>query len=471
MRYAWSLWVGCLALAALSLLVPSAPTTDPWGWIVWGREVIHLQLSTVVPGAPSWKPLPVLFTAPLALAGGIAPSLWLVVARAGALGGLVASGRLAARLAGPWAAAVAVGGLVLSTGWVRQFAHGYTEPLAIGLLVLAVEAQLAGRWRAAVALSGLVALARPEGVVLVLVLGLLGWRRGGLQPLFTAVVAVAVLALWVVPDWVGSGQLMHASKVAAHVVPEGPVAERAALAGGAAIVLWPLSLAAVAAIAIAWQRRHTAVLWLAGIALGWAALLVALIALGYPPEARFFALPAGLWCIVAGVGMAWIAQAPATRRWQLATAVCVALVTVPFAAARGHRMTDEAIDAVDRAQLEAQLRTVVAHAGADRDRPVLPESLAWMKGEVAWQLDLPLRDVRQAHTSDRIYLKRLDDPDTDPLPRFAGSQAISVRAPRAGELLLEPFGNRRVRLAHRGRDRLAPVARAGRWRALLIEPI
>jgi hypothetical protein len=364
-----------------------------------------------------------------------------------------------------------VGGLVLSTGWVRQFAHGYTEPLAIGLLVLAVEAQLAGRWRAAVALSGLVALARPEGVVLVLVLGLLGWRRGGLQPLFTAVVAVAVVALWVVPDWVGSGQLMHASKVAAYVVPEGPAAERAALAGGAAIVLWPLSLAAVAAIAIAWQRRHTAVLWLAGIALGWAALLVALIALGYPPEARFFALPAGLWCIVAGVGMAWIAQAPATRRWQLATAVCLALVAVPFAVARGHRMTDEAIDAVDRAQLEAQLRTVVAHAGAHRDRPVLPESLAWMKGEVAWQLDLPLRDVRQARTSDRIYLKRLDDPDTDPLPRFAGSQAISVRAPRAGELLLEPFGNRRVRLAHRGRDRLAPVAHAGRWRALLIEPI
>ena len=47
----------CLALAAATRLIPSAPTTDPWGWIVWGREIGHLQLSTAIGGAPSWKPL------------------------------------------------------------------------------------------------------------------------------------------------------------------------------------------------------------------------------------------------------------------------------------------------------------------------------------------------------------------------------------------------------------------------------
>jgi len=36
-----------LALAALTLLLPSVPTTDPWGWIVWGRQVLHLDLNTV----------------------------------------------------------------------------------------------------------------------------------------------------------------------------------------------------------------------------------------------------------------------------------------------------------------------------------------------------------------------------------------------------------------------------------------
>jgi hypothetical protein len=39
---------GCVAVAGLSLLLPSAPTTDPWGWIVWGREIVHLDLSTTL---------------------------------------------------------------------------------------------------------------------------------------------------------------------------------------------------------------------------------------------------------------------------------------------------------------------------------------------------------------------------------------------------------------------------------------
>src|SRR3954452_21371591 len=102
----------CLAVAALSLLVPSAPTTDPWGWIVWGREVLHLDLSTVVPGPPSWKPLPGLVTTPLALTGAAAPTLWLFVARLGALASLVVAARLTGRLAGSWAAAIAVVGFV-----------------------------------------------------------------------------------------------------------------------------------------------------------------------------------------------------------------------------------------------------------------------------------------------------------------------------------------------------------------------
>jgi hypothetical protein len=36
------------AAAALTLLKPSNPTTDAWAWIVWGREVVHLDLDTDV---------------------------------------------------------------------------------------------------------------------------------------------------------------------------------------------------------------------------------------------------------------------------------------------------------------------------------------------------------------------------------------------------------------------------------------
>ena len=50
----------CLIVAAISLVEPSSPTYDPWAWIMWGREIAHLDL--VTEGGPSWKPLPILFT-------------------------------------------------------------------------------------------------------------------------------------------------------------------------------------------------------------------------------------------------------------------------------------------------------------------------------------------------------------------------------------------------------------------------
>src|SRR2546423_9397814 len=68
--------VACLAVAALTLLFPSTPTYDPWAWILWGREIVHVDLLTA--GGPSWKPFPVLFTTPFSLFGqDLAPYLWL----------------------------------------------------------------------------------------------------------------------------------------------------------------------------------------------------------------------------------------------------------------------------------------------------------------------------------------------------------------------------------------------------------
>src|SRR6059058_4526628 len=78
-----ALAVGALVVGALSLLIPSTPSYDPWAWLVWGREIVHLDLHTT--GGPTWKPLPVIFTTVFALFGKAAPDVWLVVARAGGL--------------------------------------------------------------------------------------------------------------------------------------------------------------------------------------------------------------------------------------------------------------------------------------------------------------------------------------------------------------------------------------------------
>ena len=72
---------GCLAISAVTLLFPATPTYDPWAWILWGREIVHLDL--VTEGGPSWKPFPIFFTVPFSLFGqDLAPYLWLWVARA-----------------------------------------------------------------------------------------------------------------------------------------------------------------------------------------------------------------------------------------------------------------------------------------------------------------------------------------------------------------------------------------------------
>src|SRR5688500_17672941 len=67
------------ALAALSLLLPSTPSYDPWAWLIWGRELASGSLDTTA--GPAWKPLPVLVTALLAPFDA-APELWLLLARA-----------------------------------------------------------------------------------------------------------------------------------------------------------------------------------------------------------------------------------------------------------------------------------------------------------------------------------------------------------------------------------------------------
>ena len=166
-----------LALAGASLLAPSTPTTDPWGWLVWGREILHLDLSTTVFGAPSWKPLPVLATVPLGLTGSAAPTLWLLLERAASLLSLVMGYRLGSRLGGRRAGALAALGLLLSGGWTLAVAQGYTEALTAGLLFLAIDREIEGHSTQALALGTLIALARPEAFVFLCLFAVIAARR------------------------------------------------------------------------------------------------------------------------------------------------------------------------------------------------------------------------------------------------------------------------------------------------------
>src|SRR3954447_5343527 len=106
----------CVALAALSLLLPWALAFDPQVWVLWGDGAAHLALDTEA--GPTWKPLAVAVTTLLAPFGDAAEPLWLVVARTGGLLALAGAYALGARLGGRIAVAVAALTMALSPWWL-----------------------------------------------------------------------------------------------------------------------------------------------------------------------------------------------------------------------------------------------------------------------------------------------------------------------------------------------------------------
>jgi hypothetical protein len=466
----------CLGLAAVSLALPSAPTTDPWGWIVWGRQVTRLDLVTQVGGAPSWKPLPVILTTPLSLFGGAAPTLWLGLARAAGLLSLLFAYRLGDLLAGRIAGLLSAAGVALSGGWLRGLAHGYTEPIALALLFAAVERHLVGRPRQALVLGALVALARPEALPLVGFYGLVLWRRSEVRPGGLLLLLVSVPALWLVPDWLGSGNAFHGGDVARTVARGDPLE---ALAAAAVLTPPSFSLAAVAGSALAARRGGGPIPALTGGTLGWAGFLTLLMLAGYPASPRYFVLPAGLLCVLGGAGTVLIARAARPRPAYLALVCAAALVTLPALVGRGADAGSEARATVFRASLEHDLQTAIERAGPARLRgcgtPILPRGLAWVKGLVAWDLDLPLGRVRGMGSSARGFVATLASPRggsaTGSTPRTVTMLAAPSASPSPRPfVLLAPFGNAHLAMVGRPGLRLATVAAAGRWRVALALP-
>jgi hypothetical protein len=224
-----------LVIAALSLLIPSTPSYDPWAWLVWGREIVHINLQTT--GGPSWKPLPALFTTLFALFGNAQPDLWLVVARAGALVGLAMvfkvawrltrdlvagvtepdrAGRGVALIAPLLAGLIAAGSLVNSSGFISNNALGYSEGLATALGLIAVDSHLDGARQRAFVVGFFAALDRPE---LWFVWGPYGlylfWRDAGARKLVVALFAL-IPVLWFLPELWGSGHLLRGVNRAQH---------------------------------------------------------------------------------------------------------------------------------------------------------------------------------------------------------------------------------------------------------------
>jgi hypothetical protein len=437
--------------------------------------VANLELSTELRGSPSWKPLPVFLTTPLSLAGETAPTLWILVARASGLAGLLLAFVLAGRLvsdAGVWlrsaAGAIAVVGIVLSRDWLRGFAHGYSEPLTLALLLGAIERHQAGRRGQALVLGVAVAAGRPEAFPLVIAYGaLLLWRREmSVAPVVAAVVAVP--ALWLVPDWIGSGDPFHGSRLAAELMDR-----KGTLEFVFRIAPVPLFLAAIAGSAAALWRRDRAFLEVAGLGFAWYAALGLMMALGYTTASRFYYLPAEVLCVAGAAGVVRVVTLPRSawiRAPAAAAAVAVlALSLVPRA--------DESVTIAERAANVARIETDLWHAvtragGADLSRcgrAAFPGGYRWMKGVVGWRLDVPLRKIDTLRAPGfRDIARTLAEGRAR---RVEAEGTVRVVVPPEPAVMFLPFAGMRIEPARRPyRPRLERLASYGQWVVATSDP-
>ena len=409
------LW--CMALAAVSLILPSEPTYDPWAWIVWGREIAFLELDTS--GGPSWKPLPVLFTFVFAPFGklhdGIPPALWLVVARVGTLLAMVMAFRLARRLAGPGratgigAGVVAATALALSPQWLRYAAHGNEAPLAVALMLWGVERHLDGERSHALVLGFLACLLRPEVFPFLAAYGLWLWVAEPACRRLTTGLAVALPVLWLVPEWIGSGSPLSAGAQARSEpswslsLADRPWLE--ALERAHALLGPQIEFAMLAAVAFALWRRDLRVVGLAGAAVLWVGLVVAMTQAGFSGNARYFLPAMVLACVLAGVGAARLAEAAGRPAAAVAVAVALALAASPYLDRRVRVLADQAEAAEQAADLHRDLRLTVRAAGGPdgvvaRGAPLV--NRAFMT-HLAWETKLPIGVVERARGQGLVF--------------------------------------------------------------------
>jgi hypothetical protein len=364
-----------LGLTALSFLAPAAPTYDPWAWIIWGREVLHLDLSTV--DGPSWKPLPVLLTTPFALFGGLAPDLWVFVARAGAIAGVYFAFRLGRRLGGGPAAGLAAAAPYALAPWtLRNGAMGNSEGIMVALVLAAVDRHLDGRHRAAFALALGAALLRPEVWPFIGLYGVwLLWRRADLRALVIAGFA-SMPVLWLLPEWWGSGDLLRAAHRAQNPRADSPAFAESpirAVLEQFATMITPVVWAGIAALVLAVvlrripsRRNGVTVVVLAVGALLWVAEVAVMTSDGgFSGNIRYLVMPAAVLCVLAGAGVGWLARAVLGRRaaaGPVAVLLAVAAGAV-FAAPAVHRVPDDIAAITFQARLNDGVGLAVARAG------------------------------------------------------------------------------------------------------------
>ena len=346
----WTAGVGLVAVSvALVLWAGTRPSYDAYGWLVWGYKTLHLTLD--LGGAPSWKPLPYLFTVPYALFGHYALYLWMVTCVAISLAGSIFAGRITYRLVGGsdpqrrWAAiagAVFAGLAVLGLeDYMHYILSVQSDPMIVTFTLAAIDCHLSKKPRWAFAFALLASLGRPEAWPFLGLYSLWAWRRiPSMRWMLYSGLALLVFMWFGVPTITN-----HRPLVAGQLALGSPRELRqnkiiGTLGRFTELEYLPVWIAALVGIVWAYFRRNWIVLFLAAGSAVWVVVEIAFALHGWPALPRYVMEPAAVAAVLAGVAVAWaLSELPTLRsnlpRW-VGVPVVVVLVAslVPGALAR-----------------------------------------------------------------------------------------------------------------------------------------
>ena len=302
-RYRWVLTAAGLLLVSLGIMLYARvrPGYDPYGWLVWGKLTIHLKLDTN--GAPSWKPLPYLFTVPYAVAGHYALWLWMVTSVAISLSGLIFAWRIAFRLtysrperryasyvAGLFAAAfvLAMQDPVGNFNYTHYLLSAESDTMIVSLCLLAIDLHLGGHHKAAFWIWWLAALGRPEVWPFYGLAGVWLWWKVPSYRRWLYLSVVLLAFLWFGIPGLSSKSLLTAGNIAENS-PRAIHGNKITGTIDRFHELLPNTVWIAAVLAVAWAawRRRIAILVLAGGAILWVLIEIAFAIHGFPAVPRY----------------------------------------------------------------------------------------------------------------------------------------------------------------------------------------
>jgi len=432
-QFRWVLGAAALLVVSLFIVIQAGarPGYDPYGWLVWGKLTLHFNLDTN--GAPSWKPLPFLFTVPYALLGHYALWLWMVTAVAISLSGAIFAWRIAFKLtaadparryAAYAAGAVAAAALLGITDYSHFILSAQSDTMIVSLCLAAIDCQLDGRRRWAFWLWVLAGLGRPEAWPFLALYSVWAWRRFPSMRRAIAIGLLLIPLLWFgIPaltanSWFVAGnnalnspRELHQSKIAGTVqrfiaLHAAPVWIAALLAGGWAAL----------------RRDRFTLLLTAGV-VGWVVIEIAFVLHGWPGVPRYLFEPAGVACVLAGIfiGRVILDLPPlvsrlaggrlqtrlATQLGGWAAAVLVAVFALALAPAARSRLRVERADLKHEQARAAEinrLSTVVRRLGAARilacGQPNIPIGY---QSQLAWYMGVKIGELYVSPSLERIH--------------------------------------------------------------------